>query len=193
MPVTPRGEATRRKLIVAAEEEFGSKGFHLASVSSITGRAGVGQGTFYLYFHAKEEIFVTLVREIGRNLRRVVRAAATGADDQMDAERRSFEAFVAFVCARPGAYRIVQESQFVDEPAFREYHEQFAKAYAADLQAASHRGDLTPGDAEVRAWSLMGVMHYAAMRHGLWLGQSPSSQQVDATMDLVARGMAPRN
>ena len=42
IPATARGEATRRKLINAAEDEFGSKGFHLASVSSVTQRAGVG-------------------------------------------------------------------------------------------------------------------------------------------------------
>ena len=65
IPATARGEATRRKLLDAAEKEFGGKGFHAASVSSITTRADVGQGTFYLYFHSKEEIFVTLVRDIG--------------------------------------------------------------------------------------------------------------------------------
>jgi len=48
VPATARGEATRRKLLAAAEIEFGARGFHAASVSSITTRADVGQGTFYL-------------------------------------------------------------------------------------------------------------------------------------------------
>ena len=43
-PLTARGEATRRRILNAAEIEFGEKGFHLASVSSITTRASVGQG-----------------------------------------------------------------------------------------------------------------------------------------------------
>src|ERR1700757_502104 len=83
VPVTARGEATRRKLLSAAEEEFGGKGFHAASVSSITTRAGVGQGTFYLYFHSKEEIFVTLVRDIGRKLRKQMLNAAAAAVDRL--------------------------------------------------------------------------------------------------------------
>ena len=40
-PTTPRGEATRQKLLDAAEEEFGAKGFSRASVSSITSRAAL--------------------------------------------------------------------------------------------------------------------------------------------------------
>lgn len=190
VPATPRGEATRRKLLSAAEEEFGSKGFHVASVSSITTRAGVGQGTFYLYFRTKEEIFVTLVRDIGRNLRRHMREAASGAADRMDAERRGMQAFFDFACRHPGLYRIVQESQFVDEGVFREYYERIAQGYASDLEAAVSRGELRPGDAEVRAWSLMGAGHFLGMRHCLWGGKLPPPAAVDALMDLVAHGMA---
>lgn len=190
IPATPRGEATRRKLMSAAEEEFGSKGFHVASVSSITTRAGVGQGTFYLYFRTKEEIFVTLVRDIGRNLRRHMRNAVGATSDRIEAERQGMEAFFDFACRQPGLYRIVQESQFVDEGVFREYYERIAKAYAADLEAATNRGELRPGDPEVRAWALMGAGHFLSMRHCLWAGQVPLPAAVDGLMDLVANGMA---
>ena len=191
-PVTARGEATRRKLLSAAEREFGEKGFHVASVSSITTRADVGQGTFYLYFRTKEEIFVTLVREIGRNLRRQMGAALTGASGRLDAERRAMEAFFTFACRHPGLYRVVQESQFVDEAIFRDYYERIAKGYAEDLDAAVARGELAPGDSSVRAWSLMGIGHFLGMRHCLWAGQVPPPAEMDAMMDLIAHGMAPR-
>ncbi len=49
-PAPPRGEETRRRLLAAAERVFADHGYHEASVSRITDRAGVGQGTFYLYF-----------------------------------------------------------------------------------------------------------------------------------------------
>lgn len=88
VPVTARGEATRRKLLSAAEIEIGEKGFHVASVSSITTRADVGQGTFYLYFHSKDEIFLTLIRDIGRRLRKHMAQAIDGIDDRLAAERR---------------------------------------------------------------------------------------------------------
>jgi hypothetical protein len=54
-PVTVRGEQTRRRLLEAAEEVFGELGFRRASIAEIVRRAGVAQGTFYLYFDSKEE------------------------------------------------------------------------------------------------------------------------------------------
>lgn len=191
VPVTARGEATRRKLLSAAEEEFGAKGFHTASVSSITTRADVGQGTFYLYFHSKEEIFVTLVREIGRTLRREMAVAVEDSTDRLDAERRGLDAFFAFATAHPGLYRIVQESQFVEEPVFREYYERLAKGYAEDLTAAHQRGEINAGDAEARAWSIMGIGHFIGMRWCLWNGAAPPKKVVDEVMSLISHGIAP--
>lgn len=192
VPATPRGEATRRKLMAAAEAEFGAKGFHIASVSSITTRAGVGQGTFYLYFRTKDEIFVTLVREIGRALRRQMREAVIDAIDRIDSERLAFEAFFEFAHSHPGLYRIVQEAQFVDDGVYREYHERIAEGYTADLEAAAHRGELKPGCAETRAWALMGMAHFLGMKHSLWGGKVPGPEKIQCLMDMVANGLAPR-
>ncbi|HVT35533.1 MAG TPA: TetR/AcrR family transcriptional regulator [Nevskiaceae bacterium] len=192
VPATARGEATRRKLLDAAEKEFGGKGFHAASVSSITTRADVGQGTFYLYFHSKEEIFVTLVRDIGHALRKHMAEAVGKATPRMAAERAGLEAFLEFAQQHPGLYRIVQECQFVDEGAFREYYQRLASGYTQAIEAATARSELSPGNAELRAWSIMGIGHFIGMRHCLWEGKAPDAAQMDDLMDFVARGMAPR-
>lgn len=192
MPVTARGEATRRKLLAAAEADIGEKGFHVASVSSITTRADVGQGTFYLYFRSKDEIFLNLVGDIGRRVRKHMALAVAGSANRMDAERRGLEAFFEFAQAHPGLYRIVQESQFVDETVYRDYYERLATGYAEDLAEAAERGELAPGDAVTRAWSIMGIGHFIGMRWCLWKGEVPSRDMVDAVMDLLTRGIAPR-
>lgn len=192
VPATARGEATRRKLLDAAEIEFGHRGFHAASVSSITTRADVGQGTFYLYFHSKEEIFVTLVQDIGHALRKTMRTAVSDIQDRLAAERAGLEAFFAFAHSHPGLYRIVQECQFVDEPTFRAYYEKLASGYARDLAVATSEGQLSPGDAETRAWALMGVGHFVGMKHCLWERSLPSPAVVDSVMDLVRKGIEPR-
>ena len=192
VPVTPRGEATRRKLLTAAEEEFGAKGFHTASVSSITTRAGVGQGTFYLYFHSKEEIFINLVREIGHNLRKQMALAVSGAADRLQAERLALDAFFEFAHSHQGLYRIVQESQFVDEAVFREYYQRIAQGYSEDLRDATNRGELAPGNAEARAWAIMGIGHFLGMRWCLWENKLPDPDVVDEAMALIGRGIGPR-
>ena len=46
----------RTQLLNAARAVFARKGYEEATVSEIVGRAGVAQGTFYLYFPGKESL-----------------------------------------------------------------------------------------------------------------------------------------
>jgi AcrR family transcriptional regulator len=55
-----KGARTRRRLLDAAERVFAELGYHDASIVKITEAAGVAQGTFYLYFTGKQEIFDVL-------------------------------------------------------------------------------------------------------------------------------------
>ena len=190
-PVTARGEATRRRLLSAAEQEFGTKGYHGASVSSITQRADAAQGTFYLYFRSKEELFLTLVRDIGHQLRTHSARAIARATNRIEAERLGMEAFFEFTNKHRGLYRIVQESQFVDPQVFREYYEKLAEGYAAALEKAARDGELAPGNADVRAWSMMGIGHFLGMRWCLWQKKQPSGEVLDEIMNFVTRGMGP--
>ena len=52
-PRTARGRETLRKLLDAAAKEFADLGFHAASISGITRRAGTALGSFYTYFDSK--------------------------------------------------------------------------------------------------------------------------------------------
>jgi AcrR family transcriptional regulator len=193
VPVTARGEATRRRLLSAAQLEFGEKGFHLASVSSITLRAGVGQGTFYLYFRTKEEVFVTLVQDIGSSLREHAAQTLAHCADRLALERASIESFIDFARRHPGSLRIVQEAQFVDEPAYRDYYASLTKVYAGALaRVAGATHETGDSDAEVQAWALMGICHFIAMRYCLWPGQTPAPQVLAQVMRMIGAGPASR-
>lgn len=189
-PVTKRGEATRGRLLDAAELEFGEKGYHAASVSSITRRAGVAQGTFYLYFPSKEEVMRELVRQMGRALRQALAMATAGATDRLEIERRGFDAFVRFALEHSNLYRIVMESQFVDEEIHRDYYRRLADGYAAGLSSAQSKGQIRAGDAETQAWALMGVAHFLGLR-AIWGGRGLEPGVMDAAFDFVRRGLEP--
>jgi AcrR family transcriptional regulator len=51
------GEETKESLIEAAIKLFEEQGYHSTKVSDIVREAGVAQGTFYLYFKSKEDMF----------------------------------------------------------------------------------------------------------------------------------------
>ena len=56
-------ETTRKELLGAALEIFGERGYATTTISDIVRAAGVTQGTFYLYFTNKADIFSELLKE----------------------------------------------------------------------------------------------------------------------------------
>ena len=190
-PVTARGEATRRKLLEAAELEFGEKSFHAASISSITSRAGVAQGTFYLYFPSKEEILRELVRYMGRELRRSLSAATAGGRDRLEVERLGLRAFVEFSLEHENLYRIVMQSQFVDEQVYREYYLKLAEGYSAALERAQEAGEVRSGDAESQAWALMGLAHFLGLRFAIWEKRKPPQEAMETLYAFIDGALSP--
>jgi AcrR family transcriptional regulator len=168
MPVTARGEATRRKILDAAEEVFGEMGYYEASISEITRRAGVAQGTYYIYFHSKREIFAELVEDIGRRLRAYMRAAIVGVSDRLEIEKRGFEAFFRFVARHRRIYSIVQEAERVAPEAFHAYYRSFSRGYIRGLREAMNKGAIKELDPEAIAYTLMGIGHFVALRWLIW-------------------------
>src|SRR3546814_4161005 len=108
-PRTERGRKTLRRLLEAAAQEFGERGFHEAAITGITGRAGVALGTFYTYFESKEEVFRALVRDMSRATRAHVAEAVKDAPDRIAAEKMGLTAFIAFVRRHRELYRIIAE------------------------------------------------------------------------------------
>ena len=60
-PRRERSEATRRKIIHAAEAEFLENGFHGATIASIAKRAGVAPQTVYFVFHNKGALISAVI------------------------------------------------------------------------------------------------------------------------------------
>jgi AcrR family transcriptional regulator len=189
-PATARGEATRRKLLDAAELEFGERGFHAASISAITGRAGVAQGTFYLYFPSKEEILRELVRYMGRELRRSLSEATRDSRDRLETERKGLRAFAEFSLAHENLYRIVMQSQFVDEQIYREYYRTLANAYTEALERAQSAGEIKEGHAESLAWALMGIAHFVGLRYAIWEKERPPEEAFETLFEMISHGLA---
>ncbi len=190
-PKTKRGQARRDKILAAAETVIGQQGFSAASIADITRAAETAPGTFYIYFSSKEEIFRELVLEMGRITRAMVANAIADAPDRLSSERAGLEAFLRFVASRPALYRIVEEARFVDPEAYRRYFSSFGEAYAAGLQEAEAKGEISAGDAEVRAWALMGMSKALGDRYVLWEDTPDIDYVVEEAHRLICKGLEP--
>lgn len=168
-PLTKRGEATRRKILEASEQVFAELGYHEASISKVTERAGVALGTFYLYFDSKQTIFEALVVDLNTRVRQSMSEAMAGAASRVEAERGGFEGFFRFTAEHPALYRVVREAEFVSPAVMKLHYERIVQGYSAGLRAAQRDGDVDPLlDPEVAAWALMGIGELIGMRFILW-------------------------
>lgn len=184
-----KGEATRQRLMDAAEEIFGTEGFYQTSVTDITQRAGVAQGTFYLYFPSKHDIFRALMEHLSHVLRQETEMATQGAKTRLEAERLGFEAFYRFLDKHRNLYRIVRQAEFVDESLYRRYYSRLAAGYQRRLEGAMERGEIRRGDPEMLAYCIMAVADYTGMRYILW--EEGNKADAAAAVDFIAHGLMP--
>jgi len=190
-PKTKRGIERRNQILRAAEEVIAEQGFPASSIADITRRAGTALGTFYIYFGSKEEVFRELVLEMGRLTRAMVAEQTGTAPNRLEAERIGLRAFLTHVRDHPALYRIVEEARFVDPEAYRDYFTGFAGAYIRQLTAAAEEGEISPGDAEVRAWALMGMAKTLGERFVLWEEAPDIDRVVDEAFAMIAGGLQP--
>ncbi len=168
--LTARGERTRRRLLESAERVFADVGYHQASIVKITEAAGVGQGTFYLYFASKQAVFDEVVLDLNSRVRYAMTEAAAGGATRAESELLGFGAFFRFTAEHPALYRIIRQAEFVSPETLHEHYRRLTEGYVSGLRQAMTAGQVAEGDPEVLAWSLMGIGELVGMRWILWNG-----------------------
>ncbi|AOL24513.1 DNA-binding transcriptional regulator, AcrR family [Erythrobacter litoralis] len=195
-PRTERGRRTLRKLLDASAVEFGEKGFHEASVSSITRRAGVALGSFYTYFDSKDALFRALVQDMSENVRTSARSALKEGMGAMEIERAALAAFLAFAREHKEIYRIIDEAEFVDPESYRNHYETIAGRIRARIEAGAAAGELRTGLGEIEAWAIMGMNVFVGLRYAVWGSEDASPgdpEEIAAAVNrLLAEGIERR-
>jgi AcrR family transcriptional regulator len=180
-PRTARGRETLRRLLDAAAAEFGERGFHEASISGITRRAGTALGSFYTYFDSKDAIFSALVRDMSQSVAKAAAAAMSSGATGIAREREVLTAFLIFARDHKEIYRIIDEAEFADPAAYRAHYEDAATRIAARFDESVADGTMAPGDNEVRAWAIMGMNVFLGLRFGVW----GANRSVDAVAEEI--------
>jgi AcrR family transcriptional regulator len=186
-PLSSRGARTRRRLLEAAESIFAELGYHSASIVKITEAAGVGQGTFYLYFSGKREIFDELVLDLNHRVRQAMTEAASQGETRAERELLGFTAFFRFTAEHPALYRIIRQAEFVSPEMLHRHYERLTEGYVAGLRQAMEQGEIAEGDPEVLAWALMGIGELVGMRWILWADESELPAEVSGALAAIIR------
>lgn len=158
---------TRDKLVSAAAELIGKGGYAECSVSKITTRAGVAQGTFYTYFASRQELFDLLLPELGEQMFSFIGSRVKGARSFMEVEERGFRAFLDFHDVIPGFHRILREAQTMAPKAYNKHVKNVTGHYLKSLRQSWEAGEI-PGyeedELEMLAVTLMSFRSYFGAR-----------------------------
>jgi len=169
---------------------FTEHGYHDASMVKITEAAEVGQGTFYLYFRSKLEIFEELVDDLNRSVRRALAVAVEGLTRRRDIERAGLVAFLRFTAEHPGLYSVIRQADHVSPDRTRLYYESIARPYADGLRGSMQRGEIVDADPEVLAYSLMAIAEMLGRRWVLWNEDQHAPEHIiDQALGFIDRGL----
>ena len=173
---------------------FAELGYHDASIVKITEAAGVGQGTFYLYFASKKDVFDELVVDLNHRVRHAMTEAASQGTTRAEMERLGFAGYFRFVAEHPALYRIIRQAEFVSPEILQLHYERLTSGYVAGLRQAMEDGEIADGDPELLAWALMGIGELVGMRWILWNGRDELPAEVlDELGRIVTRTLGSQN
>lgn len=163
-------DATRQRLLDAAEEVFAEKGYHGAVVDDIIRRSDSSKGGFYFHFPNKQAIFLALVDALAPKLTGAVERAIAAEPDpiaQMGAALRTL--LDMFAKHRKLTKILLVEAVGLghgfDEQLMRTrgYFAAFIKQY---LDKAIAAGAIAARDTEIVSWAWLGAINEIVVR---WL------------------------
>lgn len=194
---TPARNPKHDRILDAAIEVFAEKGFHNARISDIAKRAGVADGTIYLYFRNKDDVLLSIFEEKMGVLIAGVHAALDGIDDPMERVRAFARYHFKQVEEHRALAEVLQIELRLSNKFLKEYRPEklweYLGIFATILREGQERGviraELNPF---VMMWAFFGALDEIAIQ---WvLSKKPSKFPLEATANSVAdvfiRGMA---
>jgi AcrR family transcriptional regulator len=183
--------ARRTQLLGAAQEVFVAQGYHAAAMDDIADRAGVSKPVLYQHFPGKLELYLALLDQHCETLVEAVRSALESTTDNKQRVAATMDAYFQFVEHESGAFRLVFESDLVNEQPVRDRVSK-AELDCAKLISAVIAEDTGLGQEEsmVLAVGLTGISQVTA-RYWLSAGMPvPRETAAQLISQLAWRGIA---
>jgi AcrR family transcriptional regulator len=175
--------ARRQQLLGAAQEVFVAQGYHAAAMDDIADAAGVSKPVLYQHFPSKLELYLALLDQHSEAMVAAVRVALDSTTDNKQRVAATIEAYFRFVDEDGGAFRLVFESDLVNQPEVRERVEGVTVACAEAISEVIRDDAGLPNDqARLLAVGLVGMAQVAAR---YWLAEDGAIPR-DAASRLLA-------
>lgn len=153
---------------------FADSGYHAASMDEIAVRASVSKPVLYQHFPGKLDLYLALIDRHTEEVPRRVREALAATHDNAERLGAATSAFFEFVDGDDGAFRLVFESDLIDEPAVRKRVRQMDSECAAMVaEVIAEDTGLPQQQAQVLGTALVGMAQVVARD---WLHQEHATR-----------------
>jgi AcrR family transcriptional regulator len=192
----------REQILDASAEVFSRKGYRMASVSDIVDGAGIGRGTFYLYFDSKREIFLELIEAFFRGYAKLLE------ENHRHLEETFSDGGKVLRTWRDNMMRVLeyhQENPYLTNIVYREAmgrDEDFSarvdelsrlarEKLVAEFQMMYDRGMMRECDVDVVTSIVMGSAIYLVMEHLLQKSEKDLEGLADMMVESHIRALIP--
>jgi AcrR family transcriptional regulator len=160
-----RGEATRERLIAAARELFGERGYEATPIEAVLESSGVARGALYHHFPSKAELFGAVAEEVFVEIADRTGAAARLGENPLERVRAGSQAWLE-MALDPAVQRIA----LLDPPTvlgwsrWRELDERHTLGgLRGGFRHLEDEGRIPAGQGEVFANMLLAALNEAAL------------------------------
>ncbi|MEE1620372.1 TetR/AcrR family transcriptional regulator [Zafaria sp. Z1313] len=177
-------EERRAQLLRAAHSVFVANGYHGAAMDEIAEVAMVSKPVLYQHFPGKRELYLALLDAHLASLSELLLAAIASTSDNKLRVQATIRAYFEFIAEDSQAYRLVFESDLINDPDVASRLEEFNGRFAgsvADVIADDTK--LPRAQAVLLGRGLAGMAQVAARA---WL-EAQDEVDLDAASELVSR------
>jgi len=145
------------RIVAAAREEFGRRGFDGARVDQIARRAGVNKQLLFYYFHSQRGLFNAVLARGGTELDQALAGISlpTAGDRPLDRLRATLAAQFDFLAAHPDLVTLLTQAGRSDARPFAPAIKRLVVLLAEGQGRGQVRDDLDPHLAAAQALVLM--------------------------------------
>jgi AcrR family transcriptional regulator len=161
-------EATRERILQAAEAVFAQNGYHDTVMDEVVQAARASKGGVYFHFSSKEALFLALMDRLAEKMLSEIQEAMAGRDDPIGQVQSALEAALKALSRHRLLAKIVLLQGYGLGSAFEtrkmEIYERFASVIRERLDQAVAMGALAPLDTEVTAYAWIGALNELIVR-----------------------------
>lgn len=155
--------ARRAQLLGAARAVFVAQGYHAAGMDEIADRAGVSKPVLYQHFPSKLDLYLALLDQHSAELFEAVRSALASTAGNKLRVAATISAYFEFVDRDDAPFRLVFESDLINDPSVRDRVDAVTRACAeAIAEVIAEDTGLPAVEAEMLAVALAGMAQVSA-------------------------------